>query len=91
MITSVEQIEWLESRVEDILRRMEGVELVTERWSDIPTHTINSIHKLSRAAWDLQFAIQDWHARRESPTTATIVKIADYIGTNSTAHTQGAR
>ena len=74
MMTTTKQVDWLESAVTDILKRMEGVEFVAEGWSDIPTHTIDSVHRLTRAAFDLYFDIQDWRERREKPTTATIVR-----------------
>lgn len=79
-------IEYLESKVADVYRQVEGIHAVVTNWDGVPAEVNDPICRMAIAVQDLSFALSIWLHVREREAAATVVKIADYIGKNSTAH-----
>src|SRR5262249_17478541 len=79
MRPTVQMIEYLESKVADVYRQVEGIHAVVTNWDGVPAEVNDPICRMAIAVQDLSFALSIWLHVREREAAATVVKIADYI------------
>jgi len=82
-VPTVQKIEYLESKVSDIWRRVESIDMIVAHWDGVPAEVSDPIHRMAIAVQDLSLALSMWLDMPAREALATVVRIADYIDAES--------